>query len=86
MARLSLVQTSARGVAQSINSVLSRFANLYSNLDTIRQVYQAENITNVVIDGNLPFEADNAQEKSGITLEFRCALFLSCLAMLLNGL
>ena len=86
MARLSLVQTSSRGVAQSINSVLSRITNLYSNLDAIRQVYKADNIANVVVDGSLPLQMDNARGRSGITLEFRYVLLVSCLGILIHGL
>lgn len=81
MARLSLLQTSARGIAQSINGVLIHSNNAHGNLNAIRQVYEAGTITNVVADGTVPFRADSAQGKSGITLEFRCAMVVVCLAI-----
>ena len=86
MARLNLVQTSARSVAQSINGLLINGNNVHSNLDAIRKTYEAGAIANVVVDGTLPFSMDTSKGKSGIMLEFRYALIVTCLVIVLKSL
>ena len=71
MARLNLVQTSARGVAWSFSGVFSNRDLIKENLNVIRRTYEAEHIQNVVPDGTLPFQIEPAQATSGVALEFR---------------
>lgn len=77
MARLQLVQTSARNVAWSVNGVLNNGDMIRGNLDVLRRTYEAENIRNVVPDGTVPFQIELPQETSGVALEFR---YVVCVA------
>ncbi|PIL30024.1 ATP-binding cassette transporter [Ganoderma sinense ZZ0214-1] len=75
MARLNLVQTSARGVAWTFAGVLTNKTMVKANLDTIRSTYEAVNIRNIVPDGSVPFQVESAEATSGVALEFRNVTF-----------
>ena len=71
MARLNLVQTTAKGVAGSFSGVINNRNIINSNIDIIRKSYEAERIRNIVPDGTVPFQAEPAQQTSGVALEFK---------------
>lgn len=71
MARLNLVQTTAKGVAGSFSGVINNRNVINSNIDIIRKSYEAERIRNIVPDGTVPFQVESAQQTSGVALEFR---------------
>ncbi|KAM5536356.1 hypothetical protein V8D89_009954 [Ganoderma adspersum] len=73
MARLTLVQTSAKDVAASLGGILNSRLVMKENLDVIRRTYEAGTIRNVVPDGAIPFHIDSSQTAAGVALEFRCA-------------
>ena len=73
MARLTLVQTSAKDVAASLGGILNSRLVMKENLDVIRRTYEAGTTRNVVPDGAIPFHTDSSQTAAGVALEFRCA-------------
>ena len=71
MARLNLVQTTAKGVAGSFGGVINNRDIIKGTIDIIRKAHEAQNIQNLVPDGTVPFQVELAQPTSGVTLEFR---------------
>ena len=72
MARLNLVQSSARALASTINMAMWDTSRLQEDLKTIRQIFEARDIMNIVPDGTIPFQIDASQGPPGVALEFRC--------------
>ena len=72
MARLDLVQSSAKGLAGTIRTAMWNTSRLEADLTTIRQIFEPRDIVNVVPDGTIPFQIDASQGPPGVALEFRC--------------
>ncbi|KAH9069746.1 HlyB/MsbA family ABC transporter [Lactarius deliciosus] len=75
LASLHLLQQSSDTFVMSIDVIFQKMGSISDRLSSLRKLYEAENIPNKVVDGNIPFP-ENAQSISdGISLEFRNVSF-----------
>ncbi len=55
----------------SVRQLLEQTGNMSDRLSALRQLYEAENIVNIVTDGTKPFPENEQSIRDGITIEFR---------------
>ncbi|TBU55005.1 HlyB/MsbA family ABC transporter [Dichomitus squalens] len=75
LTELNLVQSAATSFAFSMYEVVAKLYQLQWHFSTIRDVYEVENIVNVVPDGTDALSEGVAQFTSGVALEFRNVSF-----------
>ena len=72
LASLQLVQGAADTFGHTLIGMVSKVQSISSRLASVRKLYEASSIPNMMEDGTIPFPEDSAQIKYGISLEFRC--------------
>ena len=78
LASLSLVQRSSILFMDSLRSLLDHTGSLSERLTALRRMYEAGNIANRVVDGNVPFPENEQSIRDGISIEFRYFLYDDC--------
>ena len=56
---------------ESLRMLVSQTGHVSERLTTLRKLYEAGNIANQVVDGNVPFPENEQSIRDGISLEFR---------------
>ncbi|KAI0716184.1 HlyB/MsbA family ABC transporter [Cerioporus squamosus] len=74
LASLNLVQGAAKNFALSVYSMITRSQSIVGQFSSMRDFYEIMNIPNEVPDGDTPL-LYNAEETSGVALEFRNVSF-----------
>jgi hypothetical protein len=71
LASLHLLQRSLSTFAQRINFISQNAGSISNQLSELRNLYDAENIANKVVDGTTPFPENAQSIGDGISLEFK---------------
>ncbi|TFK83989.1 P-loop containing nucleoside triphosphate hydrolase protein [Polyporus arcularius HHB13444] len=75
LAALGLVQSAASTFAWSVYQLVSRTQGIDEQLQSVRNVYELEDIPNLVPDGTVSFPEKGESIETGIALEFRNVSF-----------
>ncbi|KAH9001450.1 HlyB/MsbA family ABC transporter [Lactarius akahatsu] len=75
LASLPLLQQSSSTFMMRINEILQDVESISTRLSSLRNLYEAENIANKVVDGTIPFPENAQSIGDGISLEFRNVSF-----------
>jgi hypothetical protein len=76
LASLHLLQQSISTFAMRMHQISANVGSISTRLSDLRKLYEAENIPNKVVDGTTPFPENAQSIGDGISLEFRCFIFL----------
>ncbi|KAH9079233.1 HlyB/MsbA family ABC transporter [Lactarius deliciosus] len=75
LASLHLLQQSSSTFMMHIHEILQDVESISTRLSSLRNLYEAENIANKVVDGTIPFPENAQSIGDGISLEFRNVSF-----------
>jgi hypothetical protein len=55
----------------SLRTLIDQTGSLSERMTALRRLYEAGNIVNQVVDGNVPFPENEQSIRDGVSLEFR---------------
>ena len=71
LASLHLVQRASNSFMASAQALYEQTGSMSERLSSLRQMYEASNIANTVVDGTTPFPENQQSIRDGIAIEFR---------------
>lgn len=71
LASLHLVQRASNSFMASARTLYEQTGSISDRLSSLRQMYEASNIANTIVDGTTPFPENQQSIRDGIAVEFR---------------
>ncbi|KAF8920579.1 P-loop containing nucleoside triphosphate hydrolase protein [Mucidula mucida] len=75
LASLNLMTSTANSFSGQLVHLLGISSSIVDNISRVRKLYEAENIPNKIADGTTPYPENQADLRSGVSIEFRNVSF-----------